>query len=123
MWEYLTGMLSEQLYEHVDSSDMLPLEQKGCRKETHGTKDQLPIDRMVLENCKKRHTNLAMAYVDYKKAYDMIPHSWILKGLQLVGAADNNTNVLEKSTTRWKVQLNAGDKVCQDVNIKRRIFQ
>ena len=103
----------------VDSSDMLPLEQKGFRKETRRTKDQLLIDRMVLTNCKRRHTNLAMAYVDYKKAYDMIPHAWILKGLQLVGTADNTTNVLGKSMTKWKVQLNAGDEVLWDVNIKR----
>ena len=33
MWKLLTGMLSEQLYEHVDINDMLPSEQKGCRKE------------------------------------------------------------------------------------------
>ena len=123
MWKLLTGMLSEQLYKHVDTNDMLPSEQKGCRKETRGTKDQLLIDRMVLKNCKRRHTNLAMAYVDYKKAYDMIPHSWILKSLQLVGAADNIVNVLEKSMTKWKVQLNAGDKVLGDVNVKRGIFQ
>ena len=123
MWKLLTGMLSEQLYKHVDTNDMLPSEQKGCRKETRGTKDQLLIDRMVLKNCKRRHTNLAMAYVDYKKAYDMIPHSWILKSLQLVGAADNIVNVLEKSMTKWKVRLNAGDKVLGDVNVKRGIFQ
>ena len=63
--EVLTGMLSEQLYKHVDTNDMLPSEQKGCRKETRGTKDQLLIDRMTFKNCKRRHTNLAMAYVDY----------------------------------------------------------
>ena len=65
MWKLLTGMLSEQLYEHVNTNDMLPSEQKGCRKETRRTKDQLLIDRMVLKNCKRRHTNLAMAYLVY----------------------------------------------------------
>ena len=64
-----------------------------------------------------------MAYVDYKKAYDMIPHSWILKSLQLVGTADNIVNVFEKSMTKWKVQLNAGNKVLGDVSVKRGIFQ
>ena len=123
MWKLLTGMLSEQLYEHVNTNDMLPSEQKGCRKETRGTKGQLLIDRMVLKNSKRRHTTLAMAYVDYKNAYDMISHSWILKNLQLVGAADNIMNVLEKRMTKWKVQLNAGDKVIGDVKVKRGIFQ
>ena len=121
MWKLLTGMLSEQLYEH--EHDILPSEQKGCRKETRGTKDQLLIDKMVLKNCERRQTNLAMAYVDYKKAYDMVPHSRILKSLQLVGAADNIMNVLERGMAKWKVQLNAGYEVLGDVNIKRGIFQ
>ena len=28
-----------------------------------------------------------MAWVDYKKAYDMVPHSWIIKCLDLFGVA------------------------------------
>ena len=41
----------------------------------------------------------------------MVPHSWIIKSLQLVGAADNVINILEKSMLSWRVQLNAGDQV------------
>ena len=33
------------------------------------------MDKTVLRDCKKRHTNLAVAWIDYKKAYDMAPHS------------------------------------------------
>ena len=39
------------------------------------------------------------------------------------GVADNIMNVLEKSMTKWKVQLNAGNKVLGDINVKRVIFQ
>ena len=63
MWKVLIGMLSEQLYKHVDTNDMLPSEQKGCRKETRGKKGQLLIDRMTLKNCKRRYTNLAMTHI------------------------------------------------------------
>ena len=38
---------------------------------------------MVLNDCKKRHTNLGMGWIDYKKAYDMIPDSMILESLGL----------------------------------------
>ena len=44
---------------------------------------------MVIRNCKRRKTNLAMAWIDYKKAYDMVPHSWILETLQLTRVAEN----------------------------------
>lgn len=35
-----------------------------------------------------------MASIDFKKAYDMIPHSWIDGSLQIFGVADNITKVL-----------------------------
>ena len=33
---------------------------------------------MILQDCWKRHKNLSMAWVDYRKASDMVPHSWII---------------------------------------------
>ena len=30
-----------------------------------------------------------MAWVDYKKAYDMVPHWWIIECLNLFGVAEN----------------------------------
>ena len=52
---------------------------------------------MVLNDYKKRHTNLGMAWIDYKKAYDMIPHSWILKNLELVQVSENIVQFIRKS--------------------------
>ena len=39
------------------------------------------INNAVLENSKKRKKNLSTACIDYKKAFDSVPHSWILKCL------------------------------------------
>ena len=47
--------------------NLLPVEQKGCRRNSRGTKDQLLIDKTVLNDCEKSHTNLRMAWIDYKK--------------------------------------------------------
>ena len=51
---------------------LLPEEQKGCRRKSRGTKDQLLIEKMVIRNCKRRQTGLGKAWVEYKRAYDMI---------------------------------------------------
>ena len=48
-----------------------------------GCKDQLMINNAILENCKKRKKNLSTAWMDYNKAFDSVPHSWILKCLQM----------------------------------------
>jgi len=57
----LMGIIAEHIYGHLDRNGLLPDEQKGCRRKTQGTKDQLLIDKMVLKNCRRRHTNLNMA--------------------------------------------------------------
>ena len=123
MYKLLTGMMAEAVYKHLERTKELPVEQKGCRKKTRGTKDQLLIDRMLLQNCKKRKTNLKMAWIDYKKAYDMVPHSWILESLRLVGTAKNILKLMERSMKNWKTTLRAGNKTLGQVNIKRGIFQ
>ena len=77
MWKLFSGVLSEKIYDHLEAEQLFPEEQKGCLKGSRGTKEHLLVDKMVMGNCKRRKTNLAMAWIDYKKAYDMVPHSWI----------------------------------------------
>ena len=79
IWKLLTSILAEELYEHLEKTNSLPWEQKRCRKRSRGTKDQLLIDKMIVKDCKRRLTSLAVAWIDYRKAYDMVPHSWIQK--------------------------------------------
>ena len=75
------------MHEFFAENDALPAEQKGCRRKSRGTKDQLLIDNMVLADCKRKHKNLAMEWVDYKKPYDMVPHSWIIETLKMAQVA------------------------------------
>ena len=79
MWKLLTGIISERLYNYLEETDTIPHQQKGCRRKCRGTKDQLLIDKIVMMNSKRRKTNLSMAWIDYKKAFNMIPHSWLME--------------------------------------------
>ena len=74
----MTDIISDVMYEFLVESDCLPLEQKGCKKKQRGAKDQLLIEKAILRDCKKEHRNLAMAWVDYRKVYDTVPHSLII---------------------------------------------
>ena len=122
MWKLFTGIMSDYLYDFLEEKTLLPEEQKGCRK-TRGTKDELLIDKEVLKDSKRRHTNLAMAWVDYRKAYDMILHSWIRECLELFGVADNIKGVLSSSMENWKLELTSSGVSLGEVNIRRGIFQ
>ena len=84
MWKLMTGRIADNLYKMFEESDILPMEQKGCRRKSRGTKDQLSIDKMILNDCRIHHKNMAMTWVDYKKAYGMVPHCWIIECLKMV---------------------------------------
>ena len=56
MCKLVTGMWAEKIYTHLELENVLPSEQKGCPKGSHGTKDQLFLEKTVLRDCKRRHT-------------------------------------------------------------------
>ena len=123
MWKLMTGIISDSVYKFLDENEVVPEEQKGCKRNSRGTKDQLLVDKTILADCKKRHKNLTMAWVDYKKAYDMVPHSWILECMRLYGVSDSVTNFLKRSMSKWMVQLTSCGEILGTVNIRRGIFQ
>ena len=123
IWKLLTGVFSENTYAYLDENKLLPIEQKGCRKKCQGTKDHLAIDKCILKNCKRRKTNLEMAWIDYKKAYDMVPHSWIIKTMKMLGIADNLIDLISRSMSKWRTNLYSDNKFLGSVDISRGIFQ
>ena len=72
---------TDLVYEHVIDHKILPLEQKGVRRRARGCKDHLLLDKALMKVAKKKQRNLSMMWIDYKKAYDSVPHSWIIKCL------------------------------------------
>ena len=123
MWKLMTGIIADNLYKMFEESDILPMEQKGCRRKSRGTKDQLLIGKMILNDCRKRHKNLAMAWVDYKKTYDMAPHCWIIECLKMVHVPQNLTALLQQSMRSWNTELTSCWASLGTVKIRREIFQ
>ena len=66
--------------------------------------------------------SLAMAWIDYKKAYDMAPHSWIIEYLDLFGVAEDIKSLLVNSMKKFKIMLCSGNSELGEVEIKRGIF-
>ena len=48
---------------------------------------------------------------------------WICQCLQIFKISDNIRNLIEKSMTKWKVELTSGGERLGEVKIKRGIFQ
>ena len=107
----------------LDENEMLPEEQKDYKRSSRGTKDHLLVDRTILADCKKRLKNLTMSWIDYKKAYEMVPHSWIIECLVLNGTSNSITGFLERPMTNWREQLTSCKESLGTVNIRRGVFQ
>ena len=70
-----------------------------------------------------------MAWTDYQKAFDRVPHSWIIKSLELIGINNKVTSFTKKAMNYWKTRmcLHAENKVIETEdknkiwNISRRL--
>ena len=124
IWKLLTSILAEKLYAHLSEKNVLPDEQKGCRKDSGGTKDQLLIDKQILKHFKKHQRNLAMRWIDCKKAYDMVLHGWMIGAMKIVGRiVENIMNLFKNSKVTRGRELTACNENLREVDIRRWIFQ
>ena len=106
------------------STEVFTEQQKGPKKISKGTNYLIYIDRRAeIREVEPRKENLVIALTDYKKAYDMIPHSWIIECLDLFGVAENINSLLLNSMEKWKLILCSGNSELGEVGIKRDIFQ
>ena len=74
-------------------------------------------------NSKRKKTHLSKAWIDYTKAFDMIPHSWLIECLEICGAEENTIRFLNNTMPNWKTILTSSGTRLAEVNIRRGIFQ
>ena len=126
-YKILTGLIADAIYEHLTVGNYLEGEQKGCIRDRMGTKDQLLINKAILEDCKRRQRNMSMAWIDYSKAFDSVPHSWIIKCLRLYKVDERIIEMMGDQMDRWKTNITLnhtkGKMKIENVKISRGIFQ
>ena len=123
MWKILTAQIMENIYYSLTSRELFPDKQKGCRKGSRGTAELLYIDQLILNESKTRRKNITMAWIDYKKAYDMVPQSWIIQCLKMYKISHEVINFIEKTIQTWRVEMTEGGRSLAETKIQRGIFQ
>ena len=63
-----------------------------------------------------------MAWIDYRKAYDLVPHSWVNECMEMFGITENFRTIMQKSMQQWRLSLTANGEDLGEVNVKRGIF-
>ena len=112
-----------RIYEFLVENELLEEEQKGTRKQSRGTFDSLLIDKTVLRTTYTQQTNLAMVWIDYQKAYGLVPHTWIAEGLDLLGIAKNIKKIVVDSMLSCRTELSAGSTTIGEIKVNWDISQ
>ena len=127
MYKIYTALMAGKTYKYLEGAKLLPIEQKGCRKGTKGCLDQLLISKIVIEDCKKKKKNLSIAWLDYQKAFDSMPHSWIIHALEIMGVHPNIVNacknMMEHLSTVIQLRGNTDTIITSEIKIRRGIYQ
>ena len=100
-FKILTSVVTHRLYNHMEKESIMTPEQRQGKREFYGCKGQLMINNAILENCKKRKKNLPKD----KKAFDSVPHSWILKCLKIYKVHSLLTTFIETSMNQLKKNM------------------
>ena len=76
MWKILTTqIIEEEIYYSQEIRRLFPVEQKGFHKRTRAAGDLLyilNIDQNILNESYAKQKNVAIAWVDCKKTYDIV---------------------------------------------------
>ena len=127
LYKLFTGIIADRIYRHLDENNVLSEEQKGCRRKAKGCKEQAVIDQVVLGQANGLSRKLYTAFIDYQKAFDSVPHSWLLEILGIYKVHPALVGVIKATMKTWKTQLrlsNGTEEVTTGfISILRGIFQ
>ena len=58
----------------------------------------------MIRDSKKRQINLSMCWIDYKKAFDSVPRSWIVESMKMHNINEVYRDIDEKLEHNFKSQ-------------------
>ena len=126
-WKTLTGILATKIERHLKKNDIMSEEQQGAIKGSYGTKKQLVINKTLLEHAIKYRRNMSITYIDYAKAYDSVPHPWIIEALETYKISSVIIKFIKHAMSMWNIKLilnhDNGTLEVPNIKIKRGIFQ
>ena len=62
------------------------------------------MNKMIYEEVVSNRRNLVTVWRDYKKAFDSVPHSWILESLKLAKVPDVIIQAISQLMLKWRTQ-------------------
>ena len=96
--------------DHVYKNNIVTPEQTAGEKRVWGTVKQLLINKSILKEVRSMPRNLVTFWLDYRKAFNSILHSWLLPALKLAKLSNYLLLAIKNLTESWYAKLNLNGK-------------
>ena len=102
-YKIYTALIAEFIMDHCQSNNNIVTEgQAAGKRNSWGCTDQLLINQMIYEEVKENQRNLTTVWLDYIKAFDSVPHSWVVESLKLARVPHKIINTIAVLMTNRK---------------------
>lgn len=96
-------------------------------KGAKGYLDQLLIYITIIEDCRKKKRNLLITWLDYQRAFESMPHSCIVRALELMGVHPNIVNARKNIMENWSTVIQLRGKtnriITSEIKIRQKIYE
>ena len=127
MLKLYTSCINQFVQHHCESNNIITTEQAGGKKDVWGCLEQLLINKTVMDEAKHYRRSLVTMWLDYQKAFDSVPHQWLIKALQLAKLPQVIISALEHLITKWStnvhLQTTETTIISDEIKYNRGIFQ
>ena len=127
MYKLFTSCLNLFLTDHVQSNNIITPEQAGGKRGVWGTTEQLLANKNIMKEVKSLRRSLTAVWLDYKKAFDSVSHSWLIYALKLANVPLDIINAISNLTNCWYAILNLQGKneslMSEVIRFLKGIFQ
>ena len=127
MLKLYTSCINQFLHDHCEINKIVTTEQAGGKKDIWDCLELLMISKMILGEVIKHKRSIVMAWLDYQKAFDAVPHKWVLIVLKLAKVPQLVISAIETLMQKWSTNLHLtshdGDIQPNTNHYLRGIFQ
>ncbi len=114
-YKLLTGFVTAYLDQYVTERNLFVGEQRALQKGAWGCTHALLLDQTLISDAQdQKQRSISVGWIDYAKAFDSVPHSYIQWLLQAMRVPNPLRNFLKGLMKNWRVKYevkNPGGKI------------
>ena len=105
IYKIYTGILAEFITDHCKENNLITEEQAAGKRGSWGCTDELLVNKMICKEVTVNRRNLITVWLDYRKAFDSVPHDWVIKSLQLAKVPTIIIQAIQSLMNKWKTRV------------------